>query len=328
MYGMPAPTPSFTRALLMALVFVVPVALAVGSLRAGACGIVEMPAVFSAGRVFVTPAAAADGQELKFWVDSDGSGFLFEDIAKRYDTLTTPAGAMQQARLPALEVQRSIPPLADHHDALPIMQRLAVASDPLFQGLAGQLGASWLQGRVWTFDYRLGKLQWRCDGTEPRHAKSDEIGLSFAADADGKLLGGVAYPQLQVDVDGNPSAAALDTGASVALSQTGLAAIHDGGAAVRGTSFAKRELVARWHSQHPRWRYATGVGQSAGVDALLVPSVTAGNVRFRNVWFATRPGDDVFEGENVEMKIGATAFDQAALTIDYQRRVAIVQYKG
>ena len=97
---------------------------------------------------------------------------------------------------------------------------------------------------------------------------------------------------------------------------------------MRATSFATRALVTQWHEQHPSWRYIKNAGQQAGIDAIRVPEVSAGAVQFHDVWFTTRPDDDVFEGEREQLKLGPTAFGCCVLTVDYRRRRAILQGWG
>jgi len=296
--------------------------------QAGAsCRVVAIPSLFVSQRVFAIALAAADRRTLRFWVDTDGSGFIFDDVARRYGTLMSDTGTPARAELPRLAASADVPSLTTHAGTLSVLRRADVVQDPIFAGLSGQLGASWLQGRVWTFDYSRGELLWRCDGSEPDHAKSQEIPLSFARDANGHLIGGAEYPQLKVAIEGRRLLASLDTAATVALSKRDVEVLQ-GLQAVRATSFATRALVTQWHEQHPSWRYIKNAGQQAGIDAIRVPEVSAGAVQFHDVWFTTRPDDDVFEGEREQLKLGPTAFGCCVLTVDYRRRRAILQGWG
>jgi hypothetical protein len=55
---------------------------------------------------------------------------------------------------------------------------------------------------------------------------------------------------------------------------------------------------------------------------IRVPAVSAGGVAFRDVWFSTRPNDDVFQGDTVDVKLGPSAFGNCAVTIDYVHEFA------
>src|SRR5471032_2388083 len=146
------------------------------ALAAASCSAIPIPAEFSAGRAFATPIAASDNRRLRFWIDSDGSGFLFDDVAARYATSTPPGeSTRRRATLPRWSARATIPALTS---TLPIMARSDAAGDSILDGIDGQLGASWLQDRVWTFDYLRGTLTLRCDGTDPPHSKAEELKLS------------------------------------------------------------------------------------------------------------------------------------------------------
>lgn len=292
--------------------------------RAGACGVVAIPSSFTDQRAFAVPTAAYDLRTLRFWLDSDGSGFIFDDVVRRYGTIVPSTPGNTRARLPRFAQGASIPALTAPEGTLAVLDRDSVSHDPIFAGLAGQLGASWLQNRVWTFDYVRQKLLWRCDGSEPAHSSAEEVRLSFATDASGKLSGGLQYPQVNVRIAGQQFLASLDTAATVALSPAGLSAMPRGGA-VRATTFATSALVAQWRAQHPKWPYVANAGRQSDISAIMIPVVEAGDVRFVNVWVTTRPGDDVFEGEREKIKLGPTAFGCCTLTIDYRRGHAIVQ---
>jgi hypothetical protein len=100
--------------------------------------------------------------------------------------------------------------------------------------------------------------------------------------------------------------------------------LGDGLPAVRGTSFVRRDLAALWHHRHPHWRFVADGGQSDGTDLIRVPQVQLGAGTLSNVWFSTRPHDDVFEGDAVAGKLGGTAFVGKMFILDYPKRIAIV----
>ncbi len=75
--------------------------------------------------------------------------------------------------------------------------------------------------------------------------------------------------------------------------------------------------MRQWHAAHPDWTYIADAAYSPGISLIRIPEVHADRVTFRNVWFSTRPGDDVFQGDTVDAKLGPTAFGKCAVTIDY-----------
>ena len=129
-----------------------------------------------------------------------------------------------------------------------------------------------------------------------------------------KLAGGFAT--VPVTVGDEHVDMSFDTAATVALTPESTAAMHDRWAAVRAASFVTAAVMQRWHTAHPQWRYLREAG-GPGIDAIQAPRVAIGTYQTANVWFTTRPNDDVFEGERVSGKIGPTAFFGAAVTLDY-----------
>jgi hypothetical protein len=282
----------------------------------------ELPSAFSGDRVFVMPRVAGSSARLTLWVDSDGSGFLRSGLIGRLHLQTvtmlmqggqTSAGAY----LPALD-ERGFPPVTGNHGALPVLNDAEVLNDPVFNGIDGQLGWSWLNERIWTIDY-VGHHVFQ-DHTSPPIRSADRVHLIFDRDH--------RYPSLDIVVDGKTYRAALDTAATVALSQKAVSAVADGLPAVRATSFIRRGTMDMWHSEHPDWQYLAEAGQSKGVALIRVPTVRASRLTFHNVWFSTRPDDDVFSGETVEAKLGPTAFGRCALTIDYVHDAAGFECTG
>jgi hypothetical protein len=87
--------------------------------------------------------------------------------------------------------------------------------------------------------------------------------------------------------------------------------------AVRATSFAPKNIVERWHAAHPDWQYIAEAGAVRGFALINVPQDEAAHVTFQNVWFSTRPQDDVFADDPVDVRIGPSAFDSCIVTLDY-----------
>jgi hypothetical protein len=281
----------------------------------------ELPSTFSSDRVFVMPRVANSTRRLALWVDSDGSGFLRKHLVDelQVQTVTMWAGGQPTpaAYLPPLG-EREFPAVTGNHGALPLLNEEDVANDPIFNGIDGQLGWSWLGDRIWTIDYVGRHFYW--DHTAPPYSSGARVGLTFDR--------AHRYPQLDMTIDGTAYKAALDTAATVALSEKTVTSLNDGLGAVRATSFIRRRTLDAWHAAHPDWTYIAQAGLSKGVSLIRVPQVHAGRVTFRDVWFSTRPNDDVFEGETVDAKLGPTAFSKCAVTIDYVHDAAAFECVG
>jgi hypothetical protein len=264
---------------------------------------IELPAAFSGDRLFVMPRVAQSTRRLALWVDTDGSGFLRSGIV---NALHLQIGAMRTAYLPQLN-EVTFPPVTGNHGALPILNDSDVVKDPIFSGVDGQLGWTWLSDRIWTIDYVGHHLYW--DRTAPNYPNASRVSLIFDR--------AHRYPAMNIVIDDKTYRAALDTAATVALSQRTVAQLDDGMPQVRATSFIPVGTIRQWHSAHPEWTYIADAGYSKGVSLIRVPEVRADRVTFRDVWFSTRPDDDVFQGDTADAKLGPTAFGKCAVTIDY-----------
>lgn len=281
----------------------------------------ELPAVFSGDRLFVAPRVASSVRHLVLWVDSDGSGFLRSGLVNQLRLQQTSIASNEHAQtaayLPRLE-ENAFPMPTANHGALPVLNESEIANDPIFNGVDGQLGWTWLQDRIWTIDYAGHHLF--LDHTAPPYRDADRVPLNFDR--------AHRYPQMDIAIDGKTYRSALDTAATVALSQRTFAALSDGLPPVRATSFIPHRTLDSWHTAHPEWRYIADAGNAKGVSLILVPEVRARRVAFHNVWFSTRPGDDVFDGDPVEAKLGPTAFATCAVTIDYVHDAAAFECGG
>lgn len=273
------------------------------SLSLGAVPHTELPATFIGGRVFVMPRVANASRRLVLWLDSDGGGFLRDSLVNELGLETT---AVHTAYLPKLN-ERAFPPPAGNHGALPILDDAQVAGDPIYAGIDGQLGWTWLDDRIWTIDY-VGHQLYQ-DYSTPPYPDADRVPLSFDARH--------RYPKMDVMIDGRHYDASLDTAASVALSETAIQGLGDVMPGVRATSFVPKRTLDAWHTAHPEWSYMANAGVTKGIWVIRVPEVRAARVVFRGVWFSTRPNDDVFQGDGADLKLGPSAFGNCAVTIDY-----------
>ena len=280
---------------------------------------VELPATFIGNRAFAMPRVAGSTRRLALWLDSDGSGFLrsglVESLHLQQAVISQPGGSAKAAYLPALD-QNGFPPVTGDRGALPILND-ADANNPIYAGIDGQLGWSWFTDRIWTIDY-VGHHLYR-DLTSPPFRSADAVPLTFDRDH--------RYPRLELSIDGKTYRAALDTAATVALPPRAVALLNDGLPAVRATSFIPQRVLAGWHVAHPDWPYVSAAAAS-GNALIRVPVARASRVTFHDVWFSSRPNDDVFRGNPVDIELGPTAYWQCAVTIDYVHDVSAFECRA
>jgi hypothetical protein len=259
---------------------------------------IALPVELRGGRFFAVPKLN-DGRDFVCWLDTDGSGFIFDESVKRFALPARSDGSRAFARLPSFSPQRGVPPVVRDGGELPVFAKNAAGSDPILRGFDAQLGGSWFADRIWHFDFRQPSMTL---GLTPLGAGEANVPLTFDR----------VYPQIVANVAGESLPMSFDIAASLALATS-----DELGMRVVATSFVTRAQFERWHAAHPEWRVDRNVSTQSGIDRILVPEVTAGGVTFPGVEFTTRPDDDVFEGGRLAGKLGSNAYANRIVTIDY-----------
>lgn len=273
---------------------------AVPLLAAAPAAEVEIPAELRGGRLFAVPATV-DGRTFACWLDTNGAGFIFDWAVSDFGIATRTTGDSQLAKLPAFAAGRGVPsPLRDGGELAVFHESGGDRRNPVFAGFAAQLGGSWFADRVWHLDFRGGHVTMGGAGLQP---SPTTMSLGFDR----------VYPQLSVRIAGSTMLMALDIAASVPYRPE----YRNGGDFVQATSFVSRGMFDAWRARFPDWRVELGVSTVGGVDRITVPEVHLGATVVRDVGFTTRPDDDVFQNAPVQGKLGANAYSDRIVAIDY-----------
>lgn len=285
-----------------------------------------LPTVYEAGHFYAVPETV-DGQKLKLLVDTGGGGgggmyLLSTSTVKRLhlSTKSCPGGRGKVASLPRFKADQALPPLI-----APFCGQTA------WIGSFDMLGAGYLPGRTWTFDYPGRQLL--VEGPDWRPAAgSHKAPLDFPHDADGKLGSGLAA--IEIKVDGRAIPMLLDTGATAHPSAAGEQA--SGTPTVDGegvTSYITTSVLERWHRAHPGWRVVTDgddlFGPKQATRLIEVPNVEIAGWSVGPVWFTER-ADRNFGPEGISRymdrvvsgAVGANVFQHFVMTLDYPHETA------
>lgn len=292
-----------------------------------------VPTVYEAGHFFAVPETR-DGQRLKLLVDTGGGGnagmyWLSKAVAERLHLAAIECRIgddhVQVAHLPDYQPQRGLPPPVDGPCGAAL---LVLPMDG--KTMEGQLGGTYLSGRIWTFDYPAQRMTLERSSWRPA-PDTHETRLGFQHNDAGKQTTG--FPRITIMVDGEPLDMLVDTGATA--SPTPSAARLSGTPTVRGQGVASyittRKLDA-WHSKHPDWRVLehadTLVPNPAAQRIIEVPQVQIAGWSVGPVWFTERP-DKAFHQYMAQMMdkptegaVGGNVFRHFAMTIDYPRETA------
>jgi hypothetical protein len=301
--------------------------LAIAMSTTAPAGGVVLPTRYEAGHFYAVPRTA-DGQSLKLLVDTGGGGnggmyWITQAAAARLHLKTRTCalgdGTVTVAPTPAYEAGHALPPPLKG----PCGASLTV--NPSSYDVDGQIGAGYLPGRVWTFDYPAQRLVlegagWRPDPT------SHSTALGFPYSAKGELASGFA--RITIRVDGRPLDMLLDTGATAHPTAAGEKASGTptiGGYGV--TSYITTSMFERWRHAHPDWRVVNQgddlFGAKHAMRLIEVPQVGIAGWSTGPVWFTERP-DRAFHDfmssmmdKQVEGAVGGNVFGHFVMTIDY-----------
>jgi len=193
----------------------------------------------------------------------------------------------------------------------------------------GLLGAGYLPGHIWTFDYPRKQLWLEPTNWRPQPGMH-QTALGFPRNAHGKAETGLA--RVTLTVDGKPLDLLLDTGATARPSAAGEQAsatptIHGIGV----TSYITTSMLDQWHRRHPDWRVVADGDDLLGTHStrlIEVPSVAIAGWMVGPVWFTERPDANFHQGmsqymdRRVEGAVGGNVFAHFAMTLDYPASVA------
>ncbi len=293
----------------------------------------HLPARFESDLVYVAPTFA-DGHSLLFYTDTGGGYFIDADVVTQQGIATVPGSEdlrrelgpnAMLARLPAQQEGHSIPLGIANDGAIPILPDAKRGQLPGMRPVDGMLGAPWFAGRVWTWDFKA--AQFRVEGAGwAAESATRRVPLGFKRAPDGSA--GLAYPRIDVRIDGKVLPLLFDTGAMTVLAPEALAALNDGAPAQRATSMIVDSVFQAWRKAHPEWRVIEAAQLGTGSAMIEVPEVEIAGWRVGPVWFTHR-GDRNFHDfmssmtdTRIEGALGNNVFREFRMTVDYPNAAA------
>lgn len=273
---------------------------------------------FEHDRIFLE-LRTADDQPLRLFTDTGGGLYVQHHVVERLGLAVEQAegdgGApVEVVALPPLSADTPMPPVSVLQGRLPV-SRQAPFGDAFGDGILGQ---AWFRDRVWAFDYGAQTLTLLDE--PPRCDDGHEAPLGFQ-EQDGRRT--ASYPRIEVTVDGRPHDLLFDTGATVMLTDGGLAGLGGAGPRERATSFIVRSVFDRWRADHPDWPVIEAADRMADDPMIEVPQVTIGELSVGPVWFTARADPNFHEymsqwmDRRVDGALGGSALRYVEVTVDY-----------
>lgn len=291
---------------------------------------VALPISFRANRFFATPVTV-QGDTVTIFLDTGDDGRLFTAAVTRLglasDSVPLRRGYHRVASLPAFRADRTLPGAVA---ASPVGARILVTDpkdqfDTLMSAHAiGQLGQLWFADRVWTFDYPHQRLLLRAALPRLTDSRAHVVPLDFMSDTAGRALNHI--PRVPVVIDGDTLRMLFDIGATVWLTDSALAELHDGQPAERAWSLVRQTIFTRWRARHPDWRVIAHADRATGADLIEVPRMTIGGFDVGPLWF----GEFADKGwpaapplrVRVDGTVGGSGLSSFEVSLDYQGRLA------
>jgi hypothetical protein len=292
-----------------------------------------VPTVYEAGHFFAVPQTK-DGNTLRLLVDTGGGGnrgmyWIDKPAAQRLHLEQFDCNAdgdhLPVAHLPEFKNGMGLPPPGNGPCAAALL--VFPQADKSYDG---QIGAGYLPGRIWTFDYPAQRLTLEDQRWQPNPAVH-RIALGFPHNDAGAPTSGFA--RITIHVDGEPLDMLLDTGASsyptpAAARISGTPTVHGEGV----TSYITTSELERWHKAHPDWRIVENADDKAAAKPLKriieVPLVEIAGWSVGPIWF-TEQSDYAYRtymaqwmDKPTEGAVGANVFRHFAMTVDYPHEAA------
>lgn len=287
-----------------------------------------LPARFSENLIWIEPVTAS-GDTLHLYADTGaGQSVLLGGIDRLglavTDTSVDGKDPTRVAKLPSFRSDASIPPTDGHGKVLEGWIRVLGVGGGRMRDESvrdGILGQDWFAGRIWTFDYRKGKLLQHASVEKSAFDPSHIVPLGFKTDSTGQRA--FNFARIEAEIGGESYPFVFDTGASMQLSDPAQDMI--GGGSKQAASYIEASIFETWRAEHPNWRVIKegdrGHPRSESLTPIIeVPEVTIAGHTVGPVWFTKRsktPGLTSYLDQPVDGMLGGSLLQHFVITVHY-----------
>jgi hypothetical protein len=305
----------------------------VGFLAFAFAATVILPSHFSGNAVFLTPALT-DGRSVSILLDTGGYDLIAPATVEALGLVASP---LELGNRPRATV--AFPPFSPSATIGTRPTRWLIARPSAFSStfamtVDATLGTSWIDEPL-SIDYSRRRVTFENPRRSPQAVTIEVRRTPPPAEQ----LPSETLLLVPVSVAGESLNMLLDTGATARILPQYRDRMPDR-SEVRQVCFGSRDLVGRWHREHPDWPFVLSGAEVPGengfrpTDMIRVDSLFVGMRRAPPTWFLARPDDETFRylskafGKPVAGDLGGDALRDWKITIDPNGATLLLESSG
>jgi hypothetical protein len=290
----------------------------------------ELPSKFENNLIYLQPQLN-DGTRMTFFTDTGGGwNAISKELSDKYqwplENRQTENGLISVTDMPSFNNEAYIPLAGLNNWWAGKLQVVPKDTLSKTKNTDGTLGGRWHAEKVIDFNYPEKSIA--VLPSAPNAEDFSKVLLGFQKDQTGNYT--MAFPRLDISVEGNTIPMLLDTGASAWPSEKALSQLNLAGDQV-ATSFIIASIFDHWVDTYPEWTVINDACQLSKQPMIRVPRVKIANRVVGPVWF-TRRADHNFHqymssmmDKPIDGALGGSALKYIRIIVDYPNELALVE---
>ena len=289
----------------------------------------ELPSEFKNDLVYLTPKLT-DGTTITFFTDTGGGwNAISKELSDKYhwhtQTKEAEDGPIEVTSMPQFDKSVSIPGAGLNNwwkGKLQVVPKGDISRNGMSDGT---LGGRWHAEKIIEFDYPNKSISVLNEA--PLSDTIITVPLGFQKNEEGHYT--LAFPRIDISVDGKLIPMLLDTGAS-AWSSSEAATVAGLPEGQSGTSFIAASIFDEWTNTHSDWLVIEKGCRVSNQDMIRVPAITVGKSTIGPVWFTRRPDPNFHQfmssmmDRRIDGALGGSALKYLRIVVDYPNEQAYI----
>lgn len=292
-----------------------------------------LPASFENNQIYLQPRLP-DNSVVRFFTDTGGGWNAISNevfTAHQLPSITKKGQGqtMELSVMPTFKEGQSIPKggmnnFMQGHLFIQPKEKISPLGD-----IDGFLGGRWHAEKIIKFDYINHEMATYDKIEDIDLKKFEKIHIGFQKKDNQYTM---AFPSIDIGVNGTNLPVLFDTGASILLSDEAKTALNQT-ESQQGTSYIVASIFEQWRKDNPSWQVIEKADKLSGEAMIKVPQVNIGSYTVGPVWF-TRRADKNFHqymssmmDRKVDGAIGGSLLKYLAVVIDYPAEIGYIANK-